>query len=106
MILIESFNSYSAQYPNRSVVSRKELDVIKVLRTEGFDVQGRDLVLCAHPARVPGQPGLASPSPAGPHAGSGTLSIYVPIARMSFFQAGPAHGQGQHGPDCKLWQFE
>ena len=39
MILIESFNPYAAQYPDRRVISRRELDILKLLRADGLDVR-------------------------------------------------------------------
>ncbi len=38
-LVIESFNPYSEQYPNRRVISRKELELLKLLRAEGLDIQ-------------------------------------------------------------------
>jgi hypothetical protein len=38
-LVIEQFNPYSGQYPNRRVISRNELDFLKLLRGEGLDVR-------------------------------------------------------------------
>ena len=38
-LVIEQFNPYSEQYPYRRVISRRELDFLKLLRAEGLDVR-------------------------------------------------------------------
>ena len=38
-LVIGQFNPYSEQYPNRRVISRKELELFKLLRAEGVDVR-------------------------------------------------------------------
>jgi hypothetical protein len=38
-LVIEQFNPYSDQYPNRRVISRKELELFKLLRAEGLDIE-------------------------------------------------------------------
>jgi hypothetical protein len=38
-LVIEPFNPYSEEYPNRRVISRKELELFKLLRAEGLDIR-------------------------------------------------------------------
>jgi hypothetical protein len=38
-LVIEQFNPHSEQYPNRRVISRKELELFKLLRAEGVDIR-------------------------------------------------------------------
>jgi hypothetical protein len=38
-LVIEQFNPYSEQFPDRRVISRKQLEVLKLLRAEGVDIR-------------------------------------------------------------------
>jgi len=38
-LVIEQFNPYSEQFPDRRVITRKQLDILKFLRAEGVDVR-------------------------------------------------------------------
>ncbi|ELY5263362.1 HK97 family phage prohead protease [Vibrio cholerae] len=41
LVVIDAYNPYEARFPNRTVISREELHLIKLLRTNGIDYKVR-----------------------------------------------------------------